>query len=523
MRRVLLSLAIVGLIVVAALVAALLSLNHIVAANHDRIVERVAAAIGRPVQVDAITVSLRHGLGLRLLGVHIADDPRFGPGDFLQAASITGRTSLWPLLHGSLHVNAIEVTDPVVRIVRDAAGAWNVRGVADAAPRPIAGEPPSPISEALAVFVTQAGIENGTLDLTDLHSGRPETVRATHIDLTLADVSESTPIPFSLDAAVDGEARNVRLTGSVGPLNDGTAVPVVIDGVLGPVGPQQLRVDGHMAAVLTPTALSVTTVAGNALGGQFSFKGELPRQADGPAWLTGTVTGVDVARLLRVAAPAAALRLTGTAEVSADLRSADTAPEALQHNLRGTLDVTVRNGVIQDFNIVTEVLGKITALPTIATLISASAKPKYGRLFSTRETRLETMHATFRVAEQRLQTDDLSILAADYGVRAAGWVSFDQHVDMVGTLTMSERFSGDVAADFKEIRRILDEHGQLVIPFRWRGKLGRATPRPEVGGLLQAVTMGAADDLVGKLLGGGTPKGTHPNPIEKSLRELFGH
>jgi uncharacterized protein involved in outer membrane biogenesis len=528
MRKVLIALGVVVGTTVALLAVALLSLNRVVAANRGAILERVQAAVGRPVRAEHITISLWGGLGVQLQRVAIAEDPRFGSGDFLRASTVTGRTDLLPLLRGTLRVSRIDLEEPVCEIIRNAAGEWNYASL-----RPLAGDDSAPAthkprraSSTLAALIARAAVQDGTLLFTDERATAVHTRRATQIDLIVTEVGATTAMHFSLDAAVDSPAPNVHLTGSVGPLVDLAAIPLTVDGAVGPIGAQDASLDAlHVAAVVTPTTVRATAFDGRAFGGTFTAKGEFPTGADveeasAVTWLSGSASGVDVRALMRVLLPKAGIRITGTAHATADLRSSGTTTDAFERNLRGTVEAEVHNGRVEDFNIVKDVLGKVTGLPGINTLVSATVKPKYGRLFSESETHLETLHATFHVADRRVQTDDLTIVAADYGVRAAGWVTFDQQADIVGTLMMSQRFSRDVATDVKEVRRILDQNGQLVVPFRLRGKLGTATPEPQLGGLLRAMTEGATSDVIGTLLR--EEDRATGGAIERGLRSLFG-
>jgi hypothetical protein len=95
---------------------------------------------------------------------------------------------------------------------------------------------------------------------------------------------------------------------------------------------------------------------------------------------------------------------------------------------------------------------------------------------------------------------------------------------------MSRQFSDDVVADVKEAKYLLDEHGQLAVPYRLRGKLGQAKPRPDsdylIGLLTRAASRGAVKDLLNSLLGSkhrGQPTAADPrNQVEQTLRELLG-
>lgn len=213
-----------------------------------------------------------------------------------------------------------------------------------------------------------------------------------------------------------------------------------------------------------------------------------------------------------------------------DQRAAGGSAAVMQHMLEGGITTEIRNGRIDQFNLVEAILERVSGLSGIGSLISGRAKPKYARLFAEPGMSFEMLRGTFRLADQRLATDDLSIVATDYAVQAHGWIGLDRHVDLSGTLVMSEQFSDDVIADVKVAKYLTNDHGQLAVPFRLRGRLGEAQPTPDATYLqaaLQHATRGATQQLLENLLGrqGGalpTPAPGQRNPLEKGLRELLG-
>jgi hypothetical protein len=529
---------------VALLVVAALSLNRIVAASRDSILQAVSAAAGREVAVDGISVSLWGGLGARLENVRVADDPRFSGGDFVRAATITLRAKFLPLLGGRFELSRIDAAAPQIQLIRNAAGEWNYASLAahgqDAAPgtrsgsaaAPSAPEAPAP-GAAQLVLVSQANIGDGVIVVTDRGQEPPRVTRVTQIDLALGDLSEATPVRFTLAAAVQAEVPNVSLRGSVGPLRNRAAIPMQIDGSLGPMGTTGARVEElHLKAVLTPESVRASQIDGRALDGTFGFTGEFPLAPGGALFLRGHLSTIDVARLLVLALEDSAPRMEGTGKLTADLHATGASAESITRSLAGSITAQVDGGVIKDVNLVNEVLERVSGLPRMGNLLSDNVKRKYAHLFAEQDTRFETLRAPLRIADARISTDDLAVIATNYGIRAKGWVAFDREADVSGIFALSAQFSSDIVADVKEARYIVDGAGQLAVPFRLRGRLGEATPRPELDQLLQklgrAATHGAAANLLQDLLGGKqrrqpTPGGEKElNPIERRLRDLLG-
>lgn len=520
---------------------AALSLNRIIAQEHDRLLQRAQTALGRDVTADRITLNLWNGFGVRVDNPRVGDDPHFATADFARAATVIVRPKLLPLLRGRLAVRRIDVREPEVQLIRDSSGQWNYatlgRHAASAAHTPEPSAPaPSVPPEQLPFVIAQANVENGTFTIIDRSRQPEETMRVTQVDVRVGDIGAAMPIRFSLDAAVQGDTRNVHLHGRAGPWRAGAAAPLQLDGDLGPLGPDGLRVnDLHLDAALTPTTLQVAQLRGRAWNGSFQLAGQYPLRSGGDeVRLKGEFSQIAVGQLLRLTMRDLSRGAQGSARLTVDLHATGVSADALRASLAGQVVADVQDALLKDFNFVNETLGQLTNLPRIGELVSRKVKPKYGKLFSQRDTHVRRLHTTLNVAEQRMRTDDLTVEGDDFTVRGAGWLAFDRDIDLTGTLAMSKRFTRDVVADVKEARYLMDEHDELAIPFRLRGKLGQAKPQPDttylVARLSQAIAPGAVKDLVEKFLGSARQKRPAPpstpgkadNPLEQRLRDLLG-
>lgn len=226
------------LVVVIALVAlALSNLDTLIADNKDRIVAQVADALGREVDVAEIGVSLWPGIGVRLSGFRVADDPAFSTEDFVRAEAARLDVALWPLLSRDIRVTRFVLQKPEIRIIRDADGRFNFESLA---PTPVAEateETGVPTSEeqpraGLPLLVALLDIEDGAVSFQDRADGAE--LRVGRIELRARDVSLDTPVNVKLEAALLSDRRNVFVDLRAGPLGaEGeTPAPVPLDGSL---------------------------------------------------------------------------------------------------------------------------------------------------------------------------------------------------------------------------------------------------------------------------------------------------
>src|ERR1019366_7528929 len=117
----------VAILIVVALVGyAYLNLNSIIAANRARLLDRVSAAVGRPIEAGEIKASLGRGVGIEVTGVKLADDAAFSQLPFVQAADVFLKVELLPLLHKEIKVTELVLKQPQIRIIRSTSGTMNL-------------------------------------------------------------------------------------------------------------------------------------------------------------------------------------------------------------------------------------------------------------------------------------------------------------------------------------------------------------------------------------------------------------
>src|SRR5690349_2100232 len=84
--------------------------------NVDRYRDTIASAIekqtGRKVTLGPIHARLFPGAGVSVSDLHIGNPPGFPTGDLVGADEIRVNVALAPLLHGTIHVNSVDLVRP---------------------------------------------------------------------------------------------------------------------------------------------------------------------------------------------------------------------------------------------------------------------------------------------------------------------------------------------------------------------------------------------------------------------------
>ncbi len=306
----------------------------------------------RDVSTEGTSLTIAGGPGIELAGFEIGDDPRFSNAKFASVDRVALHVHPSALLGGRLE-GSIELDRPVVRLVRNRVGQWNVetlgggeagtRGVAGAVTAEIEraldeaarGQAPAGAAEDPRVQLTSATIENGVLEIQDL-GGDGKPLRLQNVDLAYHG-NTTGRASLSLDGQVGPENDRIALRGEVGPF-EGDVIPVY-----------RLR-----EVELQKVPVTELPGAPKAVVGQLTFEGHLEsagralgdivaaaRGAGELGLCCGTFQGRNLARdfVDRLAALPGGHRLVALTRNDAALASALDAPGTVYDRLGGVADL----------------------------------------------------------------------------------------------------------------------------------------------------------------------------------------
>ena len=168
-------------------------------------------ALGRPVKVASLWVSVLPVPSVRLRGLQVAEDPAFGAGSFLTVGEGRLGIRLRPLLSGRIELADLTLEEPRIELVEDQSGRWNLASLGGASPPPArtrggAGRVGS--APAGAVLLSQVQIVNGHVQYRTLGS-TPLDVRLEKINLTVRQAAMGDVLRATGDAV--GQPGGVRL------------------------------------------------------------------------------------------------------------------------------------------------------------------------------------------------------------------------------------------------------------------------------------------------------------------------
>lgn len=203
-------LGIVLLILVALVVVAIVAIPLVVDANryHGLVQAQLEKALGRPVTFGQMRLSLTPP-GMRLENVMIAEDPQFGQDAFATAKYLDATVKIGPLLHGNVDIRSLELQQPKVQIIKNAAGVWNFSTLGKKKTQAGSGE---------GEFVLgKLAIAGGQVTMVD--QAKKTSSVYNNIDLALNDYAPNKAFRFDGALHLPGAGKEMlRMNGTAGPL-----------------------------------------------------------------------------------------------------------------------------------------------------------------------------------------------------------------------------------------------------------------------------------------------------------------
>ena len=171
------------------------------------------AALNRKISLKNIRLTLLPYIGVRVADFVVQDDPTFNADPFASLAALDVRVRVLPLFIGHVEVDQIVLQEPVMTVVKDRQGRFNVSTIGKQAPTPTSDAPlPAAPAEGQLKLLALLGLDR---------------VAVTRGQLTYRDVSTAArPTAYSLrelDAQLEhvhlGQTAHLHVTALVQPLD----------------------------------------------------------------------------------------------------------------------------------------------------------------------------------------------------------------------------------------------------------------------------------------------------------------
>jgi len=536
------------LIGVGILVLALIAIPFFVSVNQFKptIEEKLSAALGRPVQVGNLSLSLFSG-SLGADDLSIADDPAFSKSPFLTAKSLKVGVEMMPLIMSrALHVTGVTIEKPEVVLIKNAEGKWNFSTLATSDAK---SAPKSAGSSAPDLSIKKLELTDGRVTIKSTAS--PKTRAYENLHLEAFDVSATSSVPFSLTAKLPG-GGDLKIEGKAGPVDskDATLSPLdakisiagldlagtgFVDPSTGIAGLMDFNSsisskegDAHAQGTVKLNKLQVRkggAPSGVPVNVDFDSNYDLRRSAgtlkEGTVKIGNAVAHIAGTYDLKGESPVLNMKINAQNMRVQDLQAFLPAlgvvlpkGSSLQQgtlsanlNAQGPSDklVTAGNIGLYDAKLAGFDLG--SKLSAISALTGAKSGP---------DTSIQKLTTNVRVAPEGIRAEAIDLVMPALGaVTGGGMMSAENNLDfkMVAALSSS---GGGIGA----VGGLLGGGGGkgTKIPFRIQGTTSDPKFVPDMGGAVAGLAQGALGNLAG-----GLTKGKKPGQgVTDALGGLFG-
>ena len=545
MRKLIIGLVLVVLLVVGGLVLAFVNINALLEENRGRLAQIASDAVGREVQFEKAEIAFSGGLAIRVDGLRVAEDPRYGEADFLALDSAFVGVEIWPALQRRLELSRIRLESPTIRVIQTARG-FNFSSLGateEAAPPPSeTGEGGPPMAIAIAAF----DIRDGTVLYEDRTAKPPRALTIESFKSTGTDLSLEGPIDIefsgnirptkgdaTLASRVSGRIELEDLETQAGRLvvRSPTFHPLLLGVELEEDGVRErlddLRIDIGLPASDDPSGypISVESSAGRLAGFDYQrldarlrYRGstaEIKRVAvelaGGKVDLAGNVTfgppgrspfdlalGLEnlavnelAAVLLGISRDMLSGRIKGDIDVAGDSLEW----ERLKRSLTGRIALEMDEAALEKVNLLDTLVGKLVADPGLGQLVATSIRDVAPSALQGNRTAFKDVDLDFGIANGQLNADALKLMAGEFAILAGGTLGLDGRINGDGTIRFSEDLSKKILAKADRFAPLLADGNIVVLPLRFGGEVSSPTLRPD----LAALTSGAREAVTQEL------------------------
>lgn len=577
MHKVSIGIAVALIVLVVGVAYAIANVNGILEKNRPRLASIASDAVGRQVDFDRAEVAFSRGLAVRVTGLRVAEDRRFGKPDFLLLDSAFVGVKLWPALFGRIEIRGVRLEAPVIRIILTADGFnFSTIGQATRGDESAASEVPDDAmtaeGEALALVIANFEIEGGVVMFEDRTSSPPLALTFEELKISGTDLSLDGPLALSFSGRLrgtgvptDGSAPSTRFEGDLALDSLVTAQgrfriqsPAFYPSLVGAnldEDPKADHLDGVTIEVELPAdpereghPISLTVVSGRLAGfdfndvdidlllrgdeldiervwmriveGEVELTGKMKFGAEGepsPFDLMMELRELDAGELASVLLGLPPGAVSGRIGGDLTLAGESLEWERLERTLIGKIRLEMGEGALENVNLMDSLVGGLVSDPGLGMLMANTIRNAAPDLLDGDRTEIQRIGIGLEVADGRITTDDFEMRAGDFLLSVAGGVALDGALAGNGEILFSEALSRKLVRKADLLEAWMVEGDRIGVPIRIDGTTSAPRLRPDLRALslkIGRALQNEAVDALGDLIFGKTKKRHHDGPEE---------
>ncbi|MFH0753504.1 MAG: AsmA family protein [Candidatus Omnitrophota bacterium] len=528
-----------------------------------QITEQARKALGRDLKIGRadITFSLTRGVFLDLRDMAMSDDTRFSLKPFMSVDRVFVGLDVGGLvLAQKVQLTDVLIQSPRVTVIRSKEGFINVATVAVPSAGPVVAVPKDS-SAALAIpalWVNVIRVADARVTYIDQMSSPGLEVTVEKLDIDVRNFSLTAPFDLSVKAAVFSLEQNVNMTAKIrldlstsavriSQLNSSMDLARIDLGLLGksmtalePLGlsrlsgmvsmavsdlgasakgaeafKAQIMLDkGAVAASTLPLGIEnivfkadvddkqvdVSSIALGVAGGTINGNALIVDYLHKPVVsLIFHVEGLDVKELLGTYK--LPLQLKGVFSGAGSIKLSGKSPEEFMASLNGDVKGELKEGLIENLNLISLGFDKIPMLPGLMDSIMVDLSTETQDEVRKGITVFQTCAVQARLVNGVIQLDAADLTTRDLLAHAKGVVDLKNTLDLKVDIRMAEALSARLVRSVKELSALKDDKGQIYIPVGVTGDIGKPTVMPDVSYLTQKLVSSIGGEALQNVLG----------------------
>ncbi|HRZ39574.1 MAG TPA: AsmA family protein, partial [Candidatus Omnitrophota bacterium] len=177
-------------------------------------------------------------------------------------------------------------------------------------------------------------------------------------------------------------------------------------------------------------------------------------------------------------------------------------PEQMLKTLQGQLQFDITEAKLPGFNLLKFVLGQISPIPGLDTMVRSSLPEKYTSQFDREETIFQNIALESKVSDGALSIPQLRIGSELFELLSSVKVGFDQSLVFEGNVMIPKELSAELVADIPQLDSLKNEAGAISIPLqRYQGAAQKFMPMPDLVKIGQKFLVEQGKKELNKILG----------------------
>jgi hypothetical protein len=222
-------------------------------------------------------------------------------------------------------------------------------------------------------------------------------------------------------------------------------------------------------------------------------------------FLKSVLTQFNLEKLLPSILPSIPLTVTGMLQ-DAKLDLEGSQNNDLLASISGSGYANLDKVTIKNMNIAGMALASVSNLPFMKETLLSKVPEQYKKTFESPDTIVDSFNLNYKIANKKVTLEKLLLKSNLYTISANGTATFDNQVDLKTEISFSTDISNLMVAKTKELKYLLNNTGQLVLPLTITGTLPKIIVTPQLDKLMEAtvsnVIKDKASESINKFLGG---------------------